>query len=57
MRCPFLDPEFTLPIDVPCPVCHATGHPEDFLEGAGFAICMEANDDDNADMEEADHAR
>ena len=54
MRCPFTDPEFTLPIDVPCPVCGATGSLEDFVDGVGLSICMDAIVDDDASERPAD---
>ena len=28
-ECPFIDPEYTLPLDKKCPVCGATGSIED----------------------------
>jgi hypothetical protein len=47
MRCPFIDPEYELDIDEPCPVCGQRGD-RDFTKEE-YDICMNALQDGSDD--------
>jgi hypothetical protein len=47
MRCPFIDPEYELDIDEPCPVCGQRGD-GDFTKEE-YDICMNALQDGSDD--------
>lgn len=42
-KCPFLDPEFEMLLDEPCPICGATGRLGDWINTEAIELCEKAS--------------